>query len=330
MSLLADELELISTVGAPPVVWAHDGAGGPEAWLTERAGALRAVVADHGAVLIRGLPPGGPAEVATAAGLLIGPPMTEREGFAPRVAHPGGVYSSSLWPAGEPMCAHNELSYAVRFPGLMLLACATAPASGGAVTLADCGAVLAELPDELVAGFAEHGWTLRRRYTPVLGASVEQALGASHVEAEEYCRSHEVEFRWADDGSLCTRQRRPAVIAHPVTGQRTWFNQVAFLNAWTLDPDVREYILALQGPAGLPFDTERGDGQRVGADTVELLNRAYQRVTVREPWHDGDLLLLDNVRMAHGREPYAGPRDVLVAMGAPVDLADCAPRCGAN
>ena len=31
-------------------------------------------------------------------------------------------------------------------------------------------------------------------------------------------------------------------------------------------------------------------------------------------WYAGDLLLIDNVAVAHGRRPYTGPRRVLVAM----------------
>ena len=34
------------------------------------------------------------------------------------------------------------------------------------------------------------------------------------------------------------------------------------------------------------------------------------------------VLLVDNVRTAHGREPFEGSREVLVAMADAVDLAD--------
>jgi alpha-ketoglutarate-dependent taurine dioxygenase len=32
------------------------------------------------------------------------------------------------------------------------------------------------------------------------------------------------------------------------------------------------------------------------------------------PWQQDDVLLLDNMSMAHAREPYAGERNVVVAM----------------
>jgi hypothetical protein len=37
------------------------------------------------------------------------------------------------------------------------------------------------------------------------------------------------------------------------------------------------------------------------------------------------LLLVDNIRTAHGREPFEGPREVVVAMADAVHLADCSP-----
>jgi hypothetical protein len=36
-------------------------------------------------------------------------------------------------------------------------------------------------------------------------------------------------------------------------------------------------------------------------------------------------MLVDNVRTAHGREPFEGQREVLVAMADATHLADCSP-----
>ena len=107
------------------------------------------------------------------------------------------------------------------------------------------------------------------------------------------------------------------MVRHPVTGQRCWFNQIAFLNEWTIDPEVREYLVDVYGEDGLPFNTRFGNGDPIGEDIVELLNEIYEANTVREPWQAGDLMLVDNIRTAHSREPYEGPREVLVGDGRP-------------
>lgn len=57
------------------------------------------------------------------------------------------------------------------------------------------------------------------------------------------------------------------------------------------------------------------------APDVQTINEVYAANTVREPWQSGDLLIMDNIRTAHSREPFEGKRDLLVAMSDPKSLA---------
>ena len=324
-SSVASVLDVDVRPGRPPVVRAEAG-GDAAGWVARYRGAVRAVVAERGCVLVRGL---GLRDAAGAGAVFRGLAaglMTEREAFAPREPFPGGVYSVTPWPPGQQMCMHHELSYALEVPGLVMFACLTAPAAGGATAVADGPAVLGALPAALAGRFEREGWVLTRNYNEDIGASVEQAFGTGDRHAVEgYCRANAIEFAWQPGGGLRTRQRRRAVVAHPVTGQRCWFNQIAFLNERTIDPEVREYLVEVYGEDGLPFTTFFGNGDPVGADVVDLLNQTYDAHTAREPWQGGDLLLVDNIRTAHSREPYDGPREVLAALADPVHLAGSAP-----
>jgi hypothetical protein len=187
--------------------------------------------------------------------------------------------------------------------------------------VADSPTVLRALPGELVERFEREGWLLVRNYNEEIGASVEEAFGTGDPQAvETYCRANAIEFDWQPDGGLRTWQRRSAVVHHPLTGVRCWFNQIAFLNEWTMAPEVREYLVDLYGPDGLPFNTRFGNGDPVGEDVVALLADVYEANTVREPWQAGDLLLVDNIRAAHSREAFTGQREVLVGMGDPMRM----------
>ncbi|GAA3348512.1 TauD/TfdA family dioxygenase [Amorphoplanes nipponensis] len=294
-------------------------ASGEPGWLAAHRDEIRSRAATEGWVRIRGLPIAGRADAAAAIRALTDEPLTEREGFAPRTAHGDGVHSSSEWPPDQPMCMHHELSYRAEVPRQLVLACVTAPADGGATALADARAVLADLPAELVRRCAETGWRLLRSYTGVVGIGWPDAFGTTdRAAAEAYCATHGIEASWDADGTLRTTQRRPAVVRHPVTGQACWFNQLAFLNEWTMDPDVRDFLVGQFGPAGLPFTTAYGDGSPLDRDTVDHINEVYDKHTVREPWQRGDVLVLDNILTAHSREPYRGSREILVGMGEPV------------
>jgi alpha-ketoglutarate-dependent taurine dioxygenase len=311
--------------GKPPLLRAEPTGDAPS-WAAEHRDALRAIVAEHGSVRVRGLGLRDSTEVAAVFQRLVDGLMSETEAFASRRSYSDGVYSSATWPQNQPMCMHHELSYTLEFPGLMLFACLGAPTGGGATGLADSVAVLDALPTGLVERFEREGWLLTRSYNDEIGASVAEAFGTDDRGAvESYCRANGIELEWQPDGGLRTRQRRSAVVRHPVSGERCWFNQIAFLSEWTMAPEVREYLVEVYGADGLPFNTRFGNGDPIGEDVVDLLNEVYDSGTAREPWQPGDLLLVDNVRTAHSREPFEGPREVLVAMADPVRLADCSP-----
>jgi len=306
--------------GKAPILLAEAPADAPS-WAAEYRDALREVVAEHGSVLVRGLDLRNAAEISAVFRRLASSLMIEREAFAARQVYADGVYSSATWPANQPMCMHHELSYRLEVPSLMLFACLRAPTTGGATAVSDSPTVLEALPKDLTERFERDGWLLTRSYNDEIGATVAEAFGTDERSAvESYCRANAIEFAWQPDGGLRTLQRRNAVVQHPVTGQRCWFNQIAFLNEWTIDPEVREYLVDMYGEDGLPFNTRFGNGEPIGEDVIELLNQIYVDNTVREPWQAGDLMLVDNIRTAHSREPYVGPREILVGMAEPVRL----------
>jgi alpha-ketoglutarate-dependent taurine dioxygenase len=283
-------------------------------WASARHEPLRQAVTDHGSLLVRGLRLEDAAHVGAVCRQL-GALITETEAFAPRLRYAQGLYSASKWPPSQQMCVHHELSYALEFPSLMLFACLTAPASGGATPVADSPSVMRALPTTLVDRFERAGWLLVRNYNNDIGASLAESFGTDDRFAiERYCRANAIDFEWQPGGGLRTKQYREAVFTHPRTGQKCWFNQAAFLNAWTMDAEVREYLIEVYGENALPFDTLFGDGSKIGPEIVQTINQVYEAHTVREAWQTGDLLLVDNIRTAHGREPFSGPREVVVGM----------------
>jgi alpha-ketoglutarate-dependent taurine dioxygenase len=311
--------------GRPPLLRAETH-GDAVNWAAGHRDALRRVIAEHGSLMVRGLGLGDPAAVAAVFGQLATGLMTEMEAFAPRQSYSPGVYASTKWPPAQQMCMHHELSYTLDFPGLMLFACLSAPTEGGATAVADSPTVLDTLPPELVQRFEQEGWLLVRNFSEEIGASPGEAFGTEDkIAIDAYCRAHAIDTEWLPDGGLRTRQRRSAVVRHPRSGQRCWFNQVAFLSEWTIDPEVREYLVDVFGADGLPFTTRFGNGDPIGEDVVQLLNEVYESLTRREAWQAGDLMLVDNIRTAHSRDPYEGSREVLVGLADPVRLVDCSP-----
>ncbi|MER7763025.1 TauD/TfdA family dioxygenase [Streptomyces sp. NPDC097619] len=318
----------VHEAGKPAIVRTPAGAGLAEAvaWLTAHREEIQAELHRSGAVLLRGLPVTDAASFAAARDALVSQRAGYKEKATPRTDFGEGVFSSTDLPAVQPIRLHNENSYTLDFPGVLLFGCVIAPEEGGATTVGDMREALRQLPPELVARFEEAGWLLVRNYSELAGLPWYKTFATEDkAVAEAYCEENTVGFEWLDDDSMVTRQRRSAIITHPVTGERSWFNHFAFWNSRTLDPDIREVLVDTYGEDGLPFNTYLGDGSRLTDEEVDAINAVYDRVTVRETWQVGDLMLVDNLLCAHGRESYKGDRKILVAMGEPVALADCSP-----
>ncbi|MFE5834540.1 TauD/TfdA family dioxygenase [Streptomyces sp. NPDC056508] len=324
----ATGVTVVREPGKPAVLHtpAFDTMAEAAAWLSDRRADVQAELHRSGAVLLRGLPVTDAATFAEARDALIAERAGYKEKATPRTDFGEGVFSSTDLPAAQPIRLHNENSYTLDFPGVLLFGCVTAPETGGATTVGDMRKALTALPQDLVDRFAEAGWLLVRNYSDLAGMPWRKAFSSDEpAGAEEYCDAHAIGYEWLDEDTLRTRQRRSAIITHPVTGERVWFNHFAFWNARSLDEDVREVLTDTFGEDGLPFQTLLGDGTTLTDAEVDAVNDAYQAVTVRETWQSGDLMLVDNILCAHGRESYTGDRKILVAMGEPVPLSACSP-----
>jgi hypothetical protein len=192
-----------------------------------------------------------------------------REKTTPRTDFGLGVYSSTDLPPSQAIRMHNENSYTLTFPGLLLFGCMTAPAEGGTTPVADCRRVLSAMPSRLAEKMRESGWRLNRSFSEYVSTSWQTAFATDNpVDVARYCDTNLIAHSWRDDGTLRTSQVRPGIIRHPVSGGEVWFNHLLFWNEWALDEEVREALVDEFGRDGLPFSTEFGDGSPLTRDDL--------------------------------------------------------------
>ena len=283
--------------------WARDHAGTVTGWLDE-----------HGAVLFRGCAIGFD-RFAAAATALAGSAVPYRERSTPRTELAPGVYSSTEYPADQPIPLHNENSYQHVFPSRLVFCCLCPAERGGATPLADCRRVLARIDPAIVAAFRRRRIRYLRNYTEGVGLSWQEAFQQTDRDAVlGYCRQAGITAEWRPHGGLRTWQVRPAVAVHPRTGQEVWFNHAGLFHVSSLAPAVRAALLEQFDEPDLPTNVYYGDGAPIEPDVLAEIGAAYAAEAVAEPWQEGDLLLLDNLLVAHGREPFTGPRRVVVSM----------------
>ncbi|HXQ70501.1 MAG TPA: TauD/TfdA family dioxygenase, partial [Pyrinomonadaceae bacterium] len=104
---------------------------------------------------------------------------------------------------------------------------------------------------------------------------------------------------------------------HPRTGETVWFNHAVFFNIHSLEKSARESLRAGIDDFDLPFNTFYGDGSTIAPADIEQIYEAYRQEQIAFDWETGDILMLDNMLCAHGREPFVAPREIAVAMAEP-------------
>lgn len=238
----------------------------------------------------------------------------EQEQSTPRTEVAEGVYTSTEYPADQAIFLHCEMSYAAHWPTRLLFYCPQPATAGGATPLADTQQVLQAVGSERVEEFRRRGLLYLRNFGGRFGPSWQKVFATGEKEGvESYCRAHGMEFEWRGQ-ELQTRRRAPALLQNPEGEGELWFNHLALFHSSALPPRTRASLTRMLGETGLPQNVLFGDGEPVPDEVVEAVREAYRGATTRFDWQRGDLLLLDNRRMAHGRDPFQGERRVLVAM----------------
>jgi alpha-ketoglutarate-dependent taurine dioxygenase len=283
---------------------------------------IRAALVDRGGVLLRGFDIGGVDGFERVVRALSGEPLPYTERSSPRSTIKGLVYTSTDYPPEEEIFLHNENSYQASWPLTLYFYCIQPPTSLGATPLADVRRVYQEIDPAVRDEFVRRRWMLVRNFHPDFGASWQHVFNTDdRDEVGEYCARNGIDCQWLDGGGLRTRSVRDAVHYRPGSDVPRWFNHATFFHLTTLAPDLQEALLAMLGPDGLPANTYYGDGEPIPPEVVDHLRAAYRAATARFDYQRDDVLVVDNMTAAHGREPFTGPRRVAVAMAEPYSPA---------
>jgi alpha-ketoglutarate-dependent taurine dioxygenase len=221
---------------------------------------------------------------------------------------------------------HNESSHMERWPRKQWFYCEQPSPVGGATPIVDCREMYRRLPPDLAARFEASGLLYVRTFTERLDVSWRAFFKTDQRgEVAARLRAAGIDFRWLEHDELQTRTLCPAVILHPATGERVFFNQMQLHHISCLDADVRRDLLATVGQERMPRQVLYGDGTPIEDEVMALIGALYEQCAVRFDWRQGDVVMLDNMLAAHARDPFQGPRKIVVAMGAMFERADLAP-----
>jgi alpha-ketoglutarate-dependent taurine dioxygenase len=276
---------------------------------------LAALLTAEKALVMRGFGV-APGELDDVLDALLPDRLAYVHGNSPRTKVGRNVYTSTEYPAARSISMHNEMSYAARWPTRLAFYCETAPGSGGATPVIDGGLWLEAVGPEIREAFAagvRYQQNLHGSYG--LGKSWQQTFETEdRGEVEAFLADSAATWEWRSDGGLHIEQLRPAFVRHPVTGAEVWFNQADQWHPAGLGDETAQALAQIMPPEDLPQSVTFADGSPIPDEYATRIRDLGLEKAVDVDWHAGDLLLIDNVLVGHGRRPFDGPRRVLVAM----------------
>ncbi|OLN88188.1 Clavaminate synthase-like protein 1 [Colletotrichum chlorophyti] len=302
------------------------------------SGKLQELLERHGAVLIRGA--GHPS--AETFSKLVGA-VEEGRGSRPHVqiglAGKRTAVADNVWTAneGSPLTRfyqHNEYSRYTRFPTNIHFYCVKKAPKGGATPIAHSANVFekvqAEIP-ELVDEIHKRGLGMKMVFrAPGHEAKVNQFNWAGEhsfgqellpdddeatirQKVEKQVRKLTDDFEWKDDGSLELTQHIPGLRRVPSSGRPVWFNGLVGRHGITRDIGALEPPhIGRDGMTYLP--SVYGDESPIPRRLLDKLIDVIDKEEISLALEEGDLLLVDNFQVSHGREPWEGDRQILVSM----------------
>lgn len=298
-----------------------------------------------GAVLFRGFDVRG-AEDFQRLALAVAPDLQEQYlGTSPRESKSRYVFSASELPAFYPIMQHCEMSFLPSAPRNIFFYCKTAPSVGGETPITDFRKVAASLNPKIRREFEQKGIRNIRNYAgPRSPKSFDlwslkrwdemfKTEDKAAVEAE--CQKQGFEFQWLKNDRLRLINTQQAFKTHPKTGEVAWFNHLQVFHTAAaayeykkiaaLRPGLKNRALSLFTAAMTrmkksvsPYENHGthctfGDGTPIPeAYIFHVMDVIWQHLTPLR-WQAGDVIAIDNYSIAHGRLPYSGPREVLVA-----------------
>jgi 2-polyprenyl-3-methyl-5-hydroxy-6-metoxy-1,4-benzoquinol methylase len=291
-------------------------------WAGKNRAFIEAKLLDHGAILFRDFDLQSVTEFENFASAVC-PDLFGDYGDLPREEMGGKVYASTPYPAEERILFHNESSHLHRWPMLIWFYCVKAAQSGGESPIVDCRQVYREMESSVRERFERQGLMYVRNFTKGLDVSWESFFQTTERSVvEDYCRRASIDFEWTGDGGLRVRQFCPAVVKHPQTGEAVFFNQIQLHHISCLPASVRESLNSVVDEESFPRNVYYGDGSPIEDSVVQHLRDLYDRLAVSFAWHERDVLMLNNMLVAHSRNPFSGPRKIVVALGAMVNQSE--------
>jgi len=292
---------------------------------------LKEHITKYGGILLRGFPIESADDFSDSLRHLgIGKFVDYIGGDSPRNKVNGEVYTSTEAPPSIKIPLHNELSFVKYYPNHISFFCQIPPKEKGETIIADARKVLEEIDPAVKQRFVNNGlryvscyfyksklMDVLNKLQPSHKSWIQVFETDAKADVEKKCREHDFDFKWAKNDWLQISQVRPAVMSHPETGEKVWFNQAHLYDFSPKLLGLWRYIGAKVfycRPHTKLHQIFYADNTPIPRSDLYHVMDVLDKQTIAFSWQKGDLLVLDNVLSMHGRAVFEGKRRILTAM----------------
>ena len=295
---------------------------------------IDAILYEHGGLLIHGFDHLRTAEDFERAILQVTPILRDYVGgTSPRVAVHGKILTATYVPPTWSIPLHQEMAYTRNPPDRITFFCERPATLGGHSTIGDMRIALDKINPTIRRKFDRLGLQLRRTLPSYQTLHLKPGVQKPWPEVfcvdersavESIVAAKGWRAKWLDGDTLQLWQDLlPAIRRHAMTGESLWCNQAHFfapacMMAWAQEEGrIADYEAIARARASNPEMLDGiffGNGAPVPDDDALHVYRVLREIERPIPLRRGDLLLLDNLILAHGRTAFVGDRSILVAL----------------
>ena len=312
--------ESVPVTGAFPMLYNASGTmdlEASEAWVSAHAEAVQSTLAQCGALVFRGFGLASDADFDRFIQAFSWPNFTYAESLSNAVRRNRTlrVFTANEAPPDVQIYLHHEMAQTPVYPSRLFFFCEQ-PANGGGATPICRSDWLLERLHKVVPNFVDDCANKGVRYSQTMPAQDDLASGQGRswrstlsaddkTAAETKLAQLGYTWRWqADDALSVTTPILPAV-RELADGSRSFFNQlIAAFFGWQDSRNDGRRAITL------------GDGSALDAVAMQSAVALAEELTVDLQWQLGDVALVDNLRVMHGRRPFQGERKVLASLVA--------------
>jgi alpha-ketoglutarate-dependent taurine dioxygenase len=200
-----------------------------------------------------------------------------------------------------PLALHSDRDYTRSHPPIIWFYCVTPAAKEGETTICDGVQVCEQFQDSTRQFLKENRIKYVRRYRADEWQLLFQVKDLD--EMQTYCDNNSLKLIVNPDGSVVTEYAKFAIV------KPRWSDQDAFVNSILLVQWQEDEVTGDRSVVRME------DGSPIPAEIIAEIRAVTDHLTHNIQWNPGEMCMIDNTRMLHGRNGFLDPhREVYIRM----------------